>query len=64
MIFSLLQEHLVSISHFYIKYLCIFLRHTSKHISDSTNALLCVLFEQHARSVGYSIEVKVGLLKY
>lgn len=41
-----------------------FLKHTSKHISDSTNALLCVLLEQHAKSVGYSIEVSVGLLKY
>lgn len=26
--------------------------HTSKHISDSTNILLCVLFEQQAKSVG------------
>lgn len=47
-----------------IKLNYIFLRLTSKHISDSTNTLLCVLLEQHAKIVGYSIEVNIGLLKY
>lgn len=41
-----------------------FFGRTSKHISDSTSTLLCALFEQHAKSVGYSIEVNAGLLKY
>lgn len=47
-----------------IMYIFEYIIHTSKHISDSTRILLCVLFEQHAKSVGYRIEVNVGLLKY